>query len=1726
MATMEPGQSDGEESRPSSRPGGEMVEDDSIDASQRDAPGRTKEPTKGDPTKLKRDEFIMDTNNSSIVSKRSVEKMYYGNEPEYFRYFVSKFKRRSPLINRGYWLRMKAIEHTVTRFLAERTAKRKVVVNLGCGYDPLPFLYLGKHPELCGNTTFVDVDYPVLMQNKLGIIDKTEPLRVLLPKLTKTHNETGLIASSDPYVAIGCDLYNLDMLKHVLQDHLRIEDSSVAILFVAEVSLAYMEKEATHKVLEWAAGLSDVRFCLLEQYLPDGPDHPFARTMLAHFEKLRTPLNAIGTMNGMKQRFAEAGWPDVGIDVRSLWELWSDPTFLTPEQRRSLDKVEPFDEWEEFGMFASHYFLLVAERKADQDWSYRPYRASLAGSTSRISLASAYNSGDTSPVPNVPQEQPLQAPELPSSFVPRRFAAVVPATSEISEGEAVGLLGGLGNPERLTDCDTYSHTDDLLPISGPPMRSGIMCHAVTRLGGTSNCIMTGGRGSPDKASAECWIRQDGMWRRSQPLPEGRYRHCAVPMRLPTEPRPAHTVLLFGGKTSDGHVLDEWLLWMFEGGWRRVHVAGDAPPARFGAAMITDAREGTAGVLIGGMTSAGRVLTDFWHWSLESDMTIHCRNITARASAVLRTNANILGRFGAQLVRTNRGILMIGGICGGRMLTSQDEVLNMKTLRTHPVQGKRPMFVGCSITDVDGGLIVLGGGATCFSFGSYWNKPSILTDSPEASLRCGWHLLTTSKPDTVMNMGQTDVATRSVPQQTQQNGHADSDLRLPDTIDIPRRSLAQGIDFERFVGEGRPVIFSEGDIGPCTSMWSNSYLQEAIGYDRKVVVHSSPAQQMDFKNKNFEYVTQDFGAFLNACQSGEQLYLRALSRDAPSDQPTNLADDYPEIAADFELPGELIHVVENLHSSPLRISGPVTMWLHYDVMANVLCQVRGRKRLLLYPPSDVSHLGFTPGASSSSMDVFTPDGPTRQSLVHTHPYEANLEPGEILFIPPMWIHTAAPTEGMSVAVNIFFRSLQTNSYAAGRDVYGNRDLAPYERGRKDIARIVKSFDDLPSDVSGFYLERLGQELLEQARTIRNSSQLHTINDPPVYSITAEKLSQALDHLATQPLPSAQQVFPWLHGLHAENQLQLGFFVARKKALRRTPQCVRGLTVVKAGGDLSHSKVKGAVAPEEILMPIQAGRTRKDADTAEFMEADPKDGFGVRNFHIQTCKMASVSDIVVYRDNKTPKEEAERLAKRIARAQTAWQRKMDGTLSGGRLFNTFLVSDEYTMIETDRPELVALDSQGCITGQVVDFFYSERVEMCSMSAASEIAHNVWLGPTPDPAIELNLGHLHCSSGTSFDVMVEASDMAQIPDGRTFKMLDELLQQKEDAGLADNAIPQLEFPGSGAIMPPTWSQAEVDGLLTTCEWIYKQAHTPSASNKRRDSKFSLGEYVDADGDTPMHSIGDATPDGRRILIHCGDGYTESSLLALAYYMYAECVPVHDAWLQLHREKRRNFFAYGSDVALLRAVEPRILQASPKHSGNLKELCPPAPDWLERMDGSLPSRVMDYMYLGNLGHANNPGLLHELGIGQILSVGEPVGWSTDATAWPAENLLFVDKVQDNGVDPLTEDFPRCLAFIEKGRRNGTKTLVHCRVGVSRSATICIAEVMNELGLSFPRAYCFVRARRLNVIIQPHLRFTYELLKWEESQCLKRGRPLRRELEWANLAREIAAMNKPYSRQ
>ncbi|KAF8837479.1 hypothetical protein BDN67DRAFT_198128 [Paxillus ammoniavirescens] len=212
-------------------------------------------------------------------------------------------------------------------------------------------------------------------------------------------------------------------------------------------------------------------------------------------------------------------------------------------------------------------------------------------------------------------------------------------------------------------------------------------------------------------------------------------------------------------------------------------------------------------------------------------------------------------------------------------------------------------------------------------------------------------------------------------------------------------------------------------------------------------------------------------------------------------------------------------------------------------------------------------------------------------------------------------------------------------------------------------------------------------------------------------------------------------------------------------------------------------------------------------------------------------------------------------------------------------------------------------------------------------------------------------------------------------------------------------------------------------------------------------------------------------------------------------------------------------------------------------------------RFDGSFPSRVLPFLYLGNLNHASNAYMLHALGITHVVSVGEcalvpPPQTPTSASSfqsspsqrcslvpsfsaqfaagqgpggqgslWIEERegrikVLDIKGVCDDGIDTLEPQLHPICTWIEKARLSGGQVLVHCRVGVSRSATVTIAYVMQHLGLSLVEAYLVVRSRRLSVLIQPNMRLLYNLLGWEE---------LGRALSWPYLAREVHALNEKY---
>jgi tRNA wybutosine-synthesizing protein 4 len=786
--------------------------------------------------------------------------------------------------------------------------------------------------------------------------------------------------------------------------------------------------------------------------------------MLAHFKKLQASIHAIErylTLEQQSSRFLESGWSKLDI-ARNLWDLWSDDAFTPPSLRRKLDSIEPFDEWEEFALFGGHYFLLVASNTELKKSTETPgMNAATAATSVELNDSESINL--------------LHCKSSADGFLtPRRFTAAF----KLDEG-SLAIHGGQGQQSRLSSVDAMRREDLPLQIEpclfqGPSAR---MCHTVTPMG-DGEALLVGGRGSPTQAFDDCWLIRDGAWTKVESLTMARYRHSAVSVVSHSDAAQMNGVLVFGGKTSDGTVLSDWTLWTVNNGWHSIPVDGDGPrpSARFGAAISTMGTGVTWGLLVGGMCESGTVLEDVWEWTISTTPTLQL-NFKDRTNDI-RSNGlkAVYPRIGASLVPWEDSLLLIGGVSKNGLHSLSEDFLLLTHNSTEinvrqpgmQLPTMQPLLVGMGVVAVSRSeVLIVGGGAVCFSMGSFWNEGYLtVTKAGMQGLRA-WR----NVPRQVNGTAQAKPL--DAPRK-RQPGKAKKTSLLR-TVEVRRMRLQSAEDFSQLVAASKPAIIEGVDIGPCTDLWTLDYLKDKIGAERELVVHECNSGRMTFKDKNFQYVKRSTSEFLDGIAKGSKAYLRATSSSQPNKLPTKLEDDFPAIAADFNIPEVFEAVSSNQHSSPLRISGPVSLWLHYDVLSNILCQIRGRKTLHLYPPSDVKYLDYPPGGSSSNTDVLTSKDP---KLRFTHPHVASLKPGDVLFIPPMWSHTATPEDGVSVAVNVFWKDLD-KGYAAGKDVYGNRDLQAYENGRRDVEKILKAFRDLSPSIAKFYLDRLAGEILDKA-----------------------------------------------------------------------------------------------------------------------------------------------------------------------------------------------------------------------------------------------------------------------------------------------------------------------------------------------------------------------------------------------------------------------------------------------------------------------------------------------------------------------------------------------------------------------------------------------------------------------------------------------------------------------
>merc|ERR1711962_1014706 len=83
---------------------------------------------------------------------------------------------------------------------------------------------------------------------------------------------------------------------------------------------------------------------------------------------------------------------------------------------------------------------------------------------------------------------------------------------------------------------------------------------------------------------------------------------------------------------------------------------------------------------------------------------------------------------------------------------------------------------------------------------------------------------------------------------------------------------------------------------------------------------------------------------------------------------------------------------------------------------------------------------------------------------------------------------------------------------------------------------------------------------------------------------------------------------------------------------------------------------------------------------------------------------------------------------------------------------------------------------------------------------------------------------------------------------------------------------------------------------------------------------------------------------------------------------------------------------------------------------------------------------------------------------------------------------------------FNQAITFIDQIKNKNGKILVHCKAGVSRSATICLAYLISNSKKCLNDAYDEIKSKRR--VISPNFNFMGQLLSWQDEQlgCSNNG--------------------------
>uniref|UniRef100_A0A673BSN5 protein-serine/threonine phosphatase n=1 Tax=Sphaeramia orbicularis TaxID=375764 RepID=A0A673BSN5_9TELE len=142
-----------------------------------------------------------------------------------------------------------------------------------------------------------------------------------------------------------------------------------------------------------------------------------------------------------------------------------------------------------------------------------------------------------------------------------------------------------------------------------------------------------------------------------------------------------------------------------------------------------------------------------------------------------------------------------------------------------------------------------------------------------------------------------------------------------------------------------------------------------------------------------------------------------------------------------------------------------------------------------------------------------------------------------------------------------------------------------------------------------------------------------------------------------------------------------------------------------------------------------------------------------------------------------------------------------------------------------------------------------------------------------------------------------------------------------------------------------------------------------------------------------------------------------------------------------------------------------------------------LGQMDS--PTEIFDHVFLGSEWNASNLEELQKSGVQYILNVTREID-----NFFPGLFEYHNIRVYDEEATDLLAYWNDTYKFISRAKKAGSKCLVHCKMGISRSAATVIAYAMKEYGWDLNKAFDYVKERR--AVTKPNPSFMRQLEEYQ----------------------------------